>query len=153
MLDKFNSIKFDIIKPQKKDIKMLKNLKLKTILTDTSSNISTLEKNKIIQYVNKYINENYKKYNLIVSKENILGAYCIDQYKDGLLLDEIYIFQKYRNKGIATKIITDLQNTINKNIYLWVYKSNKIALKLYTHLEFNIETETETRYLMKWQNK
>lgn len=153
MLDKFNSIKFDIIKPQKKDIRMLKNLKLKTILTDTSSNISPLEKNKIIQYVNKYIDENYKKYNLIVFKGNILGAYCIDQYKDGLLLDEIYIFQKYRNKGIATKIITDLQNTINKNIYLWVYKSNKIALKLYTHLEFNIETETETRYLMKWQNK
>lgn len=148
-----NIINFDIIKPTKEDIKMLKDLKLKTILTDASSNINPLEKNKIIQYVNNYIEKNYQKYNLIVFKENILGVYCIDQYKNGLLLDEIYIFPKYRNKGIATKIITNLQNTNSKNIYLWVYKSNKIALNLYTHLEFNIETETETRYLMKWQNK
>ena len=71
---------------------MLKDIKLKTILTDTSSTISQEEKDKIIKYVNDYIEKNYTKYNLIIFNKIILGAYCIDSYNDGLLLDEIYIF-------------------------------------------------------------
>lgn len=148
-----NEINFNIIKPTKKHIKLLKHIKLETILTDTSSKISQAEKNKIIKYINEYIEKNYEKYNLIVNKENILGAYCLDKYNDGLLLDEIYIFPDYRNKGIASTVIMNMQNTNNKDIYLWVYKSNQTAFKLYKNLGFHIEKQTETRYLMKWSKE
>lgn len=153
MDNNFNFIDFNIIKPTKNYIEMLKDIKLKTILTDTSSTISQEEKDKIIKYVNDYIEKNYTKYNLIIFNKIILGAYCIDSYNDGLLLDEIYIFPDYRNKGIASKVIINMQNTSNENIYLWVYKSNKVAFNLYTKLGFHIEDETETRYLMKYNKE
>ena len=54
-----NEINFNIIKPTKKHIKLLKHIKLETILTDTSSKISQAEKNKIIKYINEYIEKNY----------------------------------------------------------------------------------------------
>lgn len=153
MYNNFNFIDFNTTKPTKNDIEMLKDIKLKTILTDTSSTISQEEKDKIIKYVNDYIEKNYTKYNLIIFNKIILGAYCIDSYNDGLLLDEIYIFPDYRNKGIASKVIINMQNTSNENIYLWVYKSNKVAFNLYTKLGFHIEDETETRYLMKYNKE
>ena len=87
MDNNFNFIDFNTKKKKKNDIEMLKDIKLKTILTDTSSTISQEEKDKIIKYVNDYIEKNYTKYNLIIFNKIILGAYCIDSYNDGLLLD------------------------------------------------------------------
>lgn len=65
------------------------------------------------------------------------------------MLDEIYIEQEYRNKGIGTDII---KNVINENdiIYLWAYKENTKAISLYKKLSFNIIEETESRYYMKY---
>lgn len=39
--------------------------------------------------------------------------------------------------------------TPDKPIYLWVYKQNKKAIKLYKRLGFKIINETDTRYFMK----
>ena len=65
------------------------------------------------------------------------------------MLDEIYVEQEYRNKGIGTDII---KNVINENdiIYLWVYKENVKAISLYKKLGFNVIDETDSRYYMKY---
>ena len=68
---------------------------------------------------------------------------------DGTLLDEIYLEEKYRNKGIGTNIIKEVINN-NDIIYLWVYKENVQAISLYKKLGFNVIEETESRYYMKY---
>lgn len=68
---------------------------------------------------------------------------------DGKLLDEIYLEEEYRNKGIGTKIIMDILNN-NDVVYLWVYKENEKAISLYKKLGFNVIEETESRYYMKY---
>ena len=37
-------------------------------------------------------------------------------------------------------------------VYLWVYKKNHKAIRLYKRLGFEVSEETETRYLMKAEN-
>ena len=68
---------------------------------------------------------------------------------NGKLLDEIYLEEGYRNKGIGTKIIMDILNN-NDVVYLWVYKENEKAISLYKKLGFNVIEETESRYYMKY---
>ena len=65
------------------------------------------------------------------------------------MLDEIYLEEKYRNKGIGTNIIKEVINN-NDIIYLWVYKENVQAISLYKKLGFNVIEETESRYYMKY---
>lgn len=82
-----------------------------------------------------------------------MGSILIRTLKNGILLDEIFIEDKYRNKGIGTAVINDLVLKHQKNIFLWVYKDNIKAFNLYKKLGFKIDSETKTRYYMKFNNK
>lgn len=52
---------------------------------------------------------------------NTAGCLLINNKDDGIILDEIYLEDKYRNKGIGTKIIKSILLQ-NKIVYLWFYK-------------------------------
>ena len=79
----------------------------------------------------------------------IIGCILLTNNDNGKLLDEIYLEEEYRNKGIGTKIIMDILNN-NDVVYLWVYKENEKAISLYKKLGFNVIEETESRYYMKY---
>ena len=81
---------------------------------------------------------------------NIGGCLLISDNNDGIILDEIYLEDKYRNKGIGTNIIKDILSK-NKIVYLWVYKENLKAISLYEKLGFKISKETDSRYFMKYE--
>lgn len=55
----------------------------------------------------------------------------ITKNENGLLLDEIFIEEQYRDKEIETSIIKSVISNANNNVYLWVYKYNIKAIKLY----------------------
>ena len=57
------------------------------------------------------------------------------------ILDEIYLEEEYRNKGIGTDIIENILK-INTIVYLWVYKKNIKAISLYKKMKFKIINET-----------
>ena len=75
----------------------------------------------------------------------------ITKNENGLLLDEIFIEKQYRNKGIGTSIIKGVVSKSNNNVYLWVYKDNIKAIKLYKKLGFLIKEETDSRYYMEYR--
>lgn len=132
------------------DVKILESYKLHSIL-DYADNISKEEINKIKNYVYETIPSQIKKYKLIIYGDKIIGCLLIYNYDNGVLLDEIYLIDEYRNKGIGSDIIKKL---ILKNniIYLWVYKLNTKAIALYKKLGFKIIKKTETRYYMGYMN-
>lgn len=75
----------------------------------------------------------------------------VESKSNEALLEEIYLEENYRNKGIGSDIIKEV---ISKNdiIYLWVYKLNIKAVSLYKKLGFKIIKKIETRYYMKYSN-
>ena len=81
----------------------------------------------------------------------IVGSFLITKNENGLLLDEIFIEEQYRNKGIGTSIIKDVVSKSNSNVYLWVYKDNIKAFNLYNKIGFNIKEETDSRYYMEYK--
>ena len=133
-----------------KDIERIKKYKLNTIF-EYAKDLNKEEVEKINNYVNKTISNQIFEYKNIVLNNIIVGSFLITKNENGLLLDEIFIEEQYRNKGIGTSIIKDVISKSNNNVYLWVYKDNIKAVNLYNKLGFNIKEETDSRYYMEYK--
>ena len=142
-------MKYKLVKAKDKDINKLIEYKKRTIY-EYSHNLSNEEINKINNYIKNEVIKLLDYYCNIIIDNQIIGCVLLTNTDERKLLDEIYIEEKYRNKGIGTDII---KNIINNNdiVYLWVYKENIKAISLYKKLGFNIIEETDTRYYMKYK--
>ena len=139
---------YTLVKSTEKDIKEIIKYEKNTIM-EYANNLTDVEINEIEEYVNNSVYSSLNDYYSIKINNKIIGCLLFTDYKDGKELKEIYLEEKYRNKGIGTNIIKDI---IKKNnvVYLWVYKLNKKAISLYKRMKFNIIDETKTRYFMKY---
>lgn len=143
--------KYKLDSSSMKDIDTLIKYKLNSILK-YASNLS----NKELDEINKYVKDNVPKqlnnYKLINIDGNIVGCILVENKDDGVIIDELYIEEKYRNNGIGTDLINNVISN-NNIVYLWVYKLNVKAIRLYKRLEFKIIKETENRYYMQFNKK
>ena len=155
-IDKESELKFSMIYNKYKlvnasitDLERIKKYKFKTIF-EYANNLEQEEKERINNYVNRTIPNQIDKYKNIIINDNIVGSVLLIEIEDGILLDEIYIEEPYRNKGIGTIVIKNILSDINSNIYLWVHKDNVKAINLYTKLGFSKKVETDSRYYMEY---
>ena len=138
---------YRLVSATKRDILKLIEYKLESIF-DYAENLSLEEINQINDYVKSNVPKELNNYKIICINDKKVGCLLITNKDDGVLLDEIYLEEKYRNKGIGTSIIREILSNYNI-VYLWVYKLNTKALSLYKKLGFKIINETKTRYYMK----
>ena len=146
-----NISEYKLEKATKNDIELLISYKLASIL-DYAKNISKEEEEKITKYVKTSIPKQIDDYKIIAIENKKVGCLFLEQYEDGILLNEIYLTKNYRQKKIGTRILTNILNN-NSKVYLWVYKDNIIAFNLYQKLGFKIKETTETRYFMEYSNR
>ena len=139
---------YKLIKSSNDDIEKLIDYKKKTIF-EYAKDLPENEINKINNYVKNNVPKLLNNYSNIVVDNKVVGCLLLTDKDDGTLLDEIYLEEKYRNKGIGTNIIKEVISN-NDIIYLWVYKENVQAISLYKKLGFNVIEETESRYYMKY---
>ena len=128
---------YELVKPKIKDKELLIKYKMEL----TNHNIDT---DKVLKKVKKDINTYYRKYKLIIYDKKIVGYL----YNEKNIINEIYIDNNYRNLGIGTNIINDIISKY-KETYIYIFKDNKKALKLYKKLEFKVIKESKLSYLMK----
>lgn len=141
---------YEIIRASYQDVLKLKEYKLKKFF-DYAKDLPTEEVNRINNYVESHIPEQLKDYKIIVVNGKKIGSLLVVEKDNGVLLDEIYLEDNYRNQGIGSDIIKKVIDE-NKIVYLWIYKLNMDAIKLYKRLGFKGVEETETRYYMKCVN-
>ena len=142
------SLKYNLINATNKDTDYIKKSKLYNIFTYADD----LQKDEVMR-INNYVDENIPveitDYKIIMCNKNKVGCLLVAKKDDGVILDEIYLEEEYRNKGIGIDIIKNILK-INPIVYLWVYKKNIKAISLYKKMEFKIINETENRYYMKY---
>lgn len=146
-----DKIDYKFIDANIEDKGMLIKYKLSTIY-EYADNLSEEENNRIKDYVNEEVPRLLNKYKIVVYNNEKIGSLLVDDYLDGKMLDEIYLEDKYRGMGIGSSLIEDILNK-HDVVYLWVYKDNKRAIKLYKRYGFSVEEETESRYFMKWKRR
>ena len=140
---------YNLVVPSENDIERLIEYKRKNIF-DYAENLSDDEIKKIENYITINIPKELNNYRNIVVNGNIVGCLLITEENGVKLLDEIYLEEEYRNKGIGSDIIKSILKE-NDIIYLWVYKLNHKAISLYKKLGFFVDEETEIRYHMKYE--
>ena len=143
--------KYKLDSSSMKDIDTLIKYKLNSILK-YASNLSNKELDEINTYVKDNVPKQLNNYKLINIDGNIVGCILVENKDDGVIIDELYIEEKYRNNGIGTDLINNVISN-NNIVYLWVYKLNFKAIRLYKRLEFKIIKETENRYYMQFNKK
>ena len=139
---------YQLKKSNKNDIERLIEYKKETTY-EYATNLTLEEKKEIEKYLACEVKEKFNYYYNIVVNNKVVGYLLLTNNDNGKLLDELYLEEEYRNKGIGTNIIKDILNK-NNIVYLWVYKLNTKAISLYKRLGFKIIEETETRYYMKY---
>ena len=92
---------YKIVDANDKDVDILTSIKLVTMIDDEMDKVlSYNEKNKIRKSVDKNIERTCELYKIIYVDNKIAGAYLVLPYEDGYIIDEIYLFEEYRNNGI-----------------------------------------------------
>jgi ribosomal protein S18 acetylase RimI-like enzyme len=134
-----------LVNATENNIELIKDIKLEMIFSSPDE-FREEDIDKIKEYVDITVKEFLKDYKLVIINDSIAGIFFVRDFEDGVLIDEIYLYDEYRNKGIGTELINSVYNP---NIYLWVYKNNKGAISLYEKLGFTNVEETDTRYKMK----
>ena len=141
-------MEYKLLTSSDKDVNRLIEYKKRTIY-EYAKDLSNEEIDKINKYVTSEVPKLINDYCNIIVDNKIVGCLLLTDKDDDKLLDEIYLEEEYRNKGIGTEIIKDILNN-NDIVYLWVYKENEKAISLYKKLEFNVIEETESRCYMKY---
>ncbi len=141
-------LKYDLLNATNNDIDYIKKSKLYSIFK-YAHDLPKDEILKINNYVEKSIPIEISNYKIIICNNKRIGCLLVTKRDDKVLLDEIYLEEEYRNRGIGTDIIKNILET-NSNVYLWVYKENIKAIALYKKLKFKVIDETKTRYYMEY---
>ncbi len=142
-------MKYNLVKPTNDDIKILIEYK-KNIIYEYAKDLSKEEVDKINNYVENNVPKLLNQYSIIKVNNEIIGCLLVTPKDDGVLIDELFLEEKYRNKGIGTNIINKVLKN-NNIVYLWVYKDNIKAVSLYKRIGFKIIEETESRYYMQYK--
>lgn len=141
-------LKYNLINAISNDIYYIKKSKLYNIFI-YADDLQKDEVMRINNYVDEHIPVEITDYKIIMCNKNKVGCLLVAKKDDGVILDEIYLEEEYRNKGIGTDIIKNILK-INPIVYLWVYKKNIKAISLYKKMKFKIINKTENRYYMKY---
>lgn len=140
---------YKIVDAKEEHIDMLISIKLLTMIDDDiHKKLTREEKANIKKNITKSVNENYQKYKLLFFNGEMIGSYLVLDYLDGKIIDQIYINEKYRNKGIGNAVVRDILSE-NDNLYVWVYKSNKLALNFFDSLGFTLKEDNGRALILK----
>ena len=137
---------YSLCEPTRNDIKFIEQAKIHNIFA-YAKEMSVEEKEDIISYVGRYVKKFFNDYKIIKKDGVACGVVLVIEYEDGFVIDELYLTENYRNLGIGTDVISNLMKKYEK-LYLWVYKKNLKARKLYEKLNFKIIDEREQHFIM-----
>lgn len=133
------------------DIDMIYKLSKENI--DMYEDITKIDYEKVLDWVKRKIHDNISSYKAIYYHGEKAGYFNFHEENNKLEIDDLYIFEMYRDKGIGTMIIKDCikeSNEKNIPIFLYVFSKNTKAVSLYTRLGFEItEKIKDTRYIME----
>ena len=103
------------------------------------------------QFHFEYIDDEGKS--VIMIDNNAIGRLVVDRTENYLHLADIAILPEYRNSGVGTQILKDLQSEAKQKgvpFILEVFKSNR-AGSLYKRMGFEITGDTGSHYKMEWR--
>lgn len=120
-------------------------------LIDEYEDVQNIEYEKVLKWVYKKIEKNIHEYTSVYLDDCLVGYYRFHEEEDKMELDDFYIIDSYQNKGIGSIVLDKCIRDTNKTIFLYVFRKNERAIKLYKRFGFEIiKNIKNSRYIMEF---
>ena len=103
----------------------------------------------VIAWVRRKINKFITEYTRIYRDGALCGYYRFHPDGNKYELDDFYLFEKFRGQGTGSAVLEKCLNEADKPVYLYVFKQNEGAVRLYKKFGFEVREDLGTRYVME----
>ena len=115
--------------------------------------LSSIPYEKVLSWVEENIRRQLPNFRRIIADGEHAGYFCLCQAEGKWELDSLFVFPEFQGRGIGTEAVRYCQKEADKTLFLYVFKENAGALKLYQRLGFRITKEVRTTaYIMEYEN-
>lgn len=119
-------------------------------LIDEYEDLSQIDYDKVLKWVEKKIVDHIGDYTCVMSSDEKVGYFHLEQGKYEAELDDLYILPPYQGKGVGTKVLADCIARTDTPIFLYVFRKNTGAIRLYRRMGFTVSQEVgSTRLIMR----
>lgn len=119
-------------------------------LIRTYEDTAAIDLPKVLAWVENKIRANIDQYVCVKMDDRKVAYYHLEKGNTEAELDDLYVLPQFRGKGIGTQILRDCIATMNLPIFLYVFKNNADAIRLYQRVGFEItESIGKTRLIMR----
>lgn len=119
-------------------------------LVDTYEDLATIDYDKVMGWMRRKISENISEYTCVFVGTEKAGYYRLTPETDQTELDDLYVLLRFRGQGIGTAIMKRCIEQANGALYLYVFRGNTGAIKLYSRMGFFVsQNVSPTRMIMR----
>lgn len=123
---------------------------LSKALIDQYEDIASIDYDKVLQWVCRKIEAQIGEYQRVLMDGSLAGYVHFHPDGERMELDDLYILPEYRGQGIGTAVVEKCCAETVKPVYLYVFRRNEGAVRLYQRLGFKIVQEVGgSRYIMQ----
>lgn len=116
---------------------------------DKYEDINSIPYDEVIGWVRRKINKSISEYTRVYKDGVLCGYYRFHPDGDKYELDDFYLFESYRGQGIGSAVLEKCLGEADKTVYLYVFKRNEGAVRLYKRSGFEVREDLDTRYIME----
>ena len=91
---------------------------------------------KVLSWMEKKIHSEISGYTRVLHNGEIVGYFHLDKSQTPAELDDFYVLPAHRGQGIGSEILEILFSEMNTPIFLYVFKENLPAMRLYEKMGF-----------------
>lgn len=123
---------------------------LSKALIDQYEDVESIDYDKVLQWVRRKIEAQIGEYQRVMMDGSLAGYVHFHPDGERMELDDLYILPEYRGQGIGTAVVEKCCAETEKPVYLYVFRRNEGAVRLYKRLGFEIVQEVGgSRYIMQ----
>ena len=123
-------------------------------LIDRYEDFSVMNREKILAWSRKSIGDHLPDYSRIYLNGQLAGFYSLWTEADKTEIDNLFLLPPFRGQGIGTAVLKKCIAETAQNLFLYVFRENSGAVRLYQRLGFRTVQEVgTTRYIMEYRKE
>ena len=123
-------------------------------LIDTYEDKEAIDYDCVLKWVRRNLEQTLPRFTRVLYRGQVAAFYALIPSDEKTELDSIFVLPPFQNRGIGTRILHRCMEDADTPLFLYVFRRNTGAIRLYERNGFHIIKEVgKTRYIMECQKQ